>query len=143
MKTRNKVIISILTVCVAVAAGIWMEVRTCRRMRAAVEQALEMNRNYEAFTSDTIYLSGDSSYAVSLRRVVAYYDHPLRRLWTSANDRLRAGYVLGCVYRDLREAKAAMVKKTGTYEPDQVRHEHYAEVYARYKQLYSAIRPLV
>ena len=122
MKTRDKVIIGVLGACVAVAAGIWMEVRTGRQMRAAVEQALEMNRNFQTFTSDTIYLSPHSSptstpfpsgegrgEAISLRRAVAYYDHPLRRLWTSPNDRLRAGYALGCVYRDLHEAPIAII----------------------------------
>ena len=122
MKKRDKVIIGVLGACLAVAAGIWMEVRTCRRMRAAVEQALEMNRTFQPFTSDTIYLSPHSSptstpfpsgegrgEAISLRRAVAYYDHPLRRLWTSPNDRLRAGYALGCVYRDLHEAPIAII----------------------------------
>ena len=109
MRTRNKIIIGIFVACLAVAAGIWMEVRTGRRMRAAVEQALEQNRNYETFTSDTIYLGVDSSDAVTLRDAVAYYRHPLRRLWTSSNDRLRAGYALGCVYRDLHEAPIAII----------------------------------
>ena len=122
MKTRDKVIIGVLGACLAVAAGIWMEVRTCRRMRAAVEQALEMNRTFQPFTSDTIYLSPHSSptstpfpsgdgrgEAISLRDAVAYYRHPLRCLWTSPNDRLRAGYALGCVYRDLHEAPIAII----------------------------------
>ena len=109
MKTRYKIIIGIFVACLAVAAGIWMEVRTGRRMRAAVEQALEQNRNYEPFTSDTIYLGVDSSDAVTLRDAVAYYRHPLRRLWTSSNDLLRAGYALGCVYRDLHEAPIAII----------------------------------
>ena len=55
---------------------------------------------------------------------------------------MMAGVASGA-YRDLGEAKAAMVKKTGTYEPDQSRHERYAEVYARYERLYPAVRPLV
>ena len=94
-----------------VAAGIvtLCEVRRAQRMRAAVEQALEMNRTFQPFTSDTVYLDGDSSDAVTLRRAVAYYDHPLRHFWTSPNDRLRAGYALGCVYRDLHEAPIALL----------------------------------
>jgi hypothetical protein len=61
VKTRYKIIIGICVACLAVAAGIWMEVRREHRMRAAVEQALEQNRNYEPFISDTIYLSPHSS----------------------------------------------------------------------------------
>ena len=99
MKRRNIILIAILTACMAIAAvAIWNEIRTGRQMRAALEQALEQNRNYEPFTSDSL-----------MRRVVAYYDHPLRRLWTSPNDRLRAGYALGCVYRDLHEAPIAII----------------------------------
>ena len=108
MKTRNKVIIGVVGACLAVTAGIWMEVWTGRKMRAAVERALEMNRNYETFTSDTIRLEGTGG-TVTLREAVAYYDHPVRRLWTSPNDRLRAGYALGCVYRDLHEAPIAII----------------------------------
>jgi len=122
MRTRNKIIIGIIVACLAAAAGIWMEVRRAHLMRAAVEQALEQNRNYVPFTSDTIYLSPHSSptstpfpsgegrgEAISLRDAVAYYRHPLRRLWTSPNDRLRAGYALGCIYRDLHEAPIAII----------------------------------
>lgn len=118
MKTRYKIIIGIIVACLAVAAGIWMEVRRGRQMRAAVEQALEQNRNGIPFTSDTVSFTLHSSFftfhdsldqRVSLRRAVAYYDHPLRRLWTSPNDRLRAGYALGCVYRDLHEAPIAII----------------------------------
>ncbi len=122
MKTRYKIIIGICVACLVVAADIWMEVRTGRQMRAAVEQALEQNRYYVPFTSDTIYLSPHSSptstpfpsgdgrgEAISLRDAVAYYRHPLRRLWTSPNDLLRAGYALGCVYRDLHEAPIAII----------------------------------
>ncbi len=55
---------------------------------------------------------------------------------------MMAGLASGA-YRDLGEAKAAMVKKVGTYEPDTISHERYAEVFARYERLYPAIRPLV
>ena len=55
---------------------------------------------------------------------------------------MMAGIASGA-YRDLGEAKAAMVKKVGTYGPDTIRHERYAEVFARYERLYPAIRPLV
>lgn len=109
LKTRDKIIIGAAMACLAVAAGIWTEVRTARRMRAAVERALEMNRNYETFTSDTVLLYGDSTQRISLRDAVDFYDHPLHHLWASPNQRLRAGYALGCVYRDLHEAPIAII----------------------------------
>ena len=55
---------------------------------------------------------------------------------------MMAGVASGA-YRSLGEAKAVMVKKVGTYVPDTKRHELHAEVFARYKRLYPAIRPLV
>ena len=113
-------IIAIVAAGIVAIAGIvtLCEVRRAQRMRAAVEQALEQNRSGAPFTSDTVSFTLHSSFftfhsssaqRVSLRRAVAYYEHPLRRLWTSPNDRLRAGYALGCVYRDLHEAPIALL----------------------------------
>ena len=116
VKTRDKVIIGVVGACVAVAAGIWMEVRRGHRMRAAVEQALEMNSTFQTFTSDTIYLDGDSSNAVTLRDAVAYYDHPVRRFlfrnfsfFSFRFSLTKSLYALGCVYRDLHEAPIAII----------------------------------
>jgi hypothetical protein len=97
MKLRDCIIMGILAACLAVAGLVWYEVRTMGRMHEAVEAALEQNRNYEAFTTDSV-----------LRRVVDYYDHPLR-FWVSSNERLRAHYALGCAYRDLHEAPMALL----------------------------------
>lgn len=55
---------------------------------------------------------------------------------------MMAGVASG-LWRDLREAAAAMVKEGETTEPSPERHERYSEVYARYARLYDAIRPLV
>ena len=118
-------IIAIVVAGIVAIAGIatLCEVRKAQRMRAAVEQALEMNRTFQPFTSDTIYLNGDSSDAVTLRRAVAYYNSPrwrffntIRRLFVSplygrggGGEALRAGYALGCVYRDLHEVPIAII----------------------------------
>ena len=119
MRPIYRIIIPVICGGILLATCVWYEVRTIRRMRAAVELALEMNRNYVPFTSDTVLLDVDSSIInhhfsfinprrISLRSVVAYYDYPLR-FWVSANDRLRAHYALGCVYRDLHEAPMALL----------------------------------
>ena len=138
MKTRDKVIIGVLGACLAVAAGIWMEVWTCRRMRAAVEQALEMNSTFQPFTSDTIYLNGDSSDAVTLRRAVAYYDHPLRHFlslhssfFIHHSSLTKSLYALGCVYRDLHEAPIAII----TWEDAAADDCDYATLYRVYGQM--------
>lgn len=62
-------------------------------MRAELERAEEMNRNYVTFTTDSV-----------MREVVRYYDRH-----GSANERLKAHYLLGCVYRDLHEAPIALL----------------------------------
>ena len=83
--------------CCAVAFGVHHEMRRTAQMRAAVDSALVQNRNYVPFTSDS-----------TLREVAAYFDYPLH-FWITANDRLRAHYALGCVYRDLHDAPVALL----------------------------------
>ena len=57
----------------------------------------EMRRTAQIFTSDS-----------TLKEVTSHFDHPLR-FWITANDRLRAHYALGCVYRDLHDAPIALL----------------------------------
>jgi len=55
---------------------------------------------------------------------------------------MMAGVASG-VFADLAAAAKALVRKTGTFEPDASRHDKYSAVYGRYKKLYDAVRPLV
>ncbi|MBQ8051285.1 MAG: hypothetical protein IJ197_06895 [Bacteroidaceae bacterium] len=64
-----------------------------RRMQALLEQAEEMNRTDQPFLSDSIG-----------KALVRHYDH----WWHSRNLRMRAYYMLGCAYRDMGEAPAAI-----------------------------------
>ena len=64
-----------------------------RRMQALLEQAEEMNRTDQPFLSDSIG-----------KALVRHYDHG----WHSRNLRMRAYYMLGCAYRDMGEAPAAL-----------------------------------
>ena len=64
-----------------------------RRMQALLEQAEEMNRTDQPFLSDSIG-----------KALVRHYDH----WWHSRNLRMRAYYMLGCAYRDMDEAPAAL-----------------------------------
>ena len=64
-----------------------------RRMRALLEQAEEMNRTDQPFLSHSIG-----------KALVHHYDH----WWHSRNLRMRAYYMLGCAYRDMDEAPAAL-----------------------------------
>ena len=89
--------IVVVVACCAVIFGVLSEVRQTGRMRAAVESALEQNRGYVPFTSDS-----------TMKEVVEYFNN-LLRFWITPNDRLRAYYALGCVYRDLHDAPIALL----------------------------------
>ena len=55
---------------------------------------------------------------------------------------MMAGVAAG-VFHDLAAAAKVMVRKLGTYEPNPVLKAEYDKVYARYRKLYEAVRPLV
>ena len=68
------------------------EFTQAQKMRYGLLRHKAMNKAYISFTSDSI-----------MKEVVDYYDRH-----GSANERMLANYVLGCVYRDLREAPLAL-----------------------------------
>ena len=90
-------VLGLTMVCCAVISLFLYSHQKTNRMRAALDSALVQNRNYVPFTSDS-----------TMKEVTAYFDHPLH-FWTTANDRLRAHYALGCVYRDLHDAPIALL----------------------------------
>jgi len=47
------------------------------------------------------------------------------------------------VFQDLKEAADHMIVPVHTYTPDAKAHEAYMDVYARYRKLYEAVRPLM
>ena len=63
-----------------------------QKMRYELLRHKAMNKACITFTSDSV-----------MKEVVDYYDHH-----GSANERMLANYVLGCVYRDLHEAPMAL-----------------------------------
>ena len=87
------IILALVAVSLLVIFGVHGCQRRADRMRAVLDSALEQNRNYIPFTSDS-----------ALLEVVKYYDR-----YGSPNDRLRAHYALGCVYRDLHDAPIALL----------------------------------
>ena len=62
------------------------------RMRYELTLAEAMNKAYVSFTTDSV-----------MKRVARYYDRH-----GSANQQLKARYLLGCTYRDMGEAPAAI-----------------------------------
>lgn len=79
-----------------------------RQMRAILEEAEAQNRAYIPFTTDTL-----------LQQAADYFDS-----YGTANEQLKAHYLLGCVYRDLGEAPHALqcyydaIEKVDTLSPD-------------------------
>ena len=67
--------------------------RKATRMRYELLRAEAQNKAYVPFTTDSV-----------LRRVVRYYDRH-----GSANQQLKARYLLGCAYRDMHEAPLAII----------------------------------
>ena len=63
-----------------------------QKMRYELLRHKAMNKACITFTSDSV-----------MKEVVDYYDHH-----GSANERMLANYVLGCVYRDMHEAPMAL-----------------------------------
>ena len=68
------------------------EFSKAQKMRYELLRHKAMNKAYISFTSDNI-----------MKEVVDYYDHH-----GSANERMLANYVLGCVYRDMHEVPMAL-----------------------------------
>ena len=60
----------------------------------------------------------------------------------TAGSAMLTGIAIGC-YKNLEEAAACMVEKTGVYYPRAEMHEKYLDVYKRYRKVYEAVRPLV
>ena len=69
-----------------------LEFSKAQKMRYELLRQKAMNKAYISFTSDSI-----------MKEVVDYYDRH-----GSANERMLANYVLGCVYRDMHEVPLAL-----------------------------------
>ena len=63
-----------------------------QHMAQLLQQAERQNQDYVKFTSDSL-----------MKEVVKYYDN-----YGTAAEQIRAHYMLGCVYRDLRDAPMAL-----------------------------------
>ena len=58
-----------------------------------------------------------------------------------------AGAILGMVatreYATIEQAVGFLIREERVYEPDASRHEHYAELFEEYRQVYPALRPVM
>lgn len=92
-----------------------------QRMRYELLYHKAMNKAYIPFTSDSVML-----------KVADYYEHH-----GSANDRMQAYYMLGCVYRDMHEAPMALeYYNKATEQADTIaRNCDYATLFRIYGQM--------
>ena len=92
-----------------------------QRMRYELLYHKAMNKADVPFSSDSV-----------MREVVAYYDRH-----GSANDRMQAYYVLGCVYRDMHEAPTALeYYEKATEQADTTSKDcDYATLFRVYSQM--------
>ena len=92
-----------------------------QKMRYELLRHKAMNKACITFTSDSV-----------MKEVVDYYDHH-----GSANERMLANYVLGCVYRDLHEAPMALeYYNKATEQADTTAADcDYATLYRVYSQM--------
>ena len=91
------------------------------QMRYQLLRAEAQNKAYVPFTTDS-----------ALRRVVRYYDRH-----GSANQQLKARYLLGCAYRDMHEAPLAIITWEEAVErADTLSHDcDYSTLYRVYGQM--------
>lgn len=92
-----------------------------QKMRYELLRHKAMNKAYISFTSDSI-----------MKEVVDYYDRH-----GSANERMLANYVLGCVYRDMHEAPMALeyYNKTTEQADTTAADCDYGTLYRVYSQM--------
>lgn len=114
-----------LSITVVTACQDFPTAEKTRQMRAVLEEAEAQNLAYIPFTTDTL-----------LRRAADYFDRH-----GTANERLKAHYLLGCVYRDLNEAPHALqcyqdaIEVADTLSPD-CDYQTLLAVYGQLGELY-------
>ena len=97
------------------------EFTQAQKMRYELLRHKAMNKACITFTSDSV-----------MKEVVDYYDHH-----GSANERMLANYVLGCVYRDMHEAPMALeYYNKATEQADTTAADcNYGTLYRVYSQM--------
>lgn len=114
--------------------------------------AYEMYLNYQALQGSGICFEklhatgGGARSAVWMQMKADILNIPITALKTvdagTVGSAMLTGVAAG-IFQDLQEAARHMVEETVTYEPRMEMHEKYMQVFARYRKVYEAVRPLV
>ena len=121
--------------------------------RACMEGvAYEMRLNYEALAGSGIHFrklhatGGGAKSRVWMQMKADILGLPITALKTAdagtVGSAMLTGIAVG-LFTDLSDAAEHMVQETETYLPRPEMHEKYMQVYARYRQVYQAVRPLM
>ena len=133
--------------------GLTTEVTAPVIYRACMEGvAYEMRLNYEALAGSGIHFrklhatGGGAKSRVWMQMKADILGLPITALKTAdagtVGSAMLTGIAVG-LFTDLSDAAAHMVQETETYLPRPEMHEKYMQVYARYRQVYQAVRPLM
>lgn len=114
--------------------------------------AYEMYLNYQALHGSGIHFEklhatgGGARSSVWMQMKADVLNLPITALKTAdagtVGSAMLTGIAIG-VFKDLKEASAHMVEETMTYKPRPDAHQKYMQVFARYRRVYEAVRPLV
>ena len=133
--------------------GLTTEVTAPVIYRACMEGvAYEMRLNYEALAGSGIHFQklhatgGGAKSRVWMQMKADILGLPITALKTvdagTVGSAMLTGIAVG-LFTDLSDAAEHMVQETETYLPRPEMHEKYMQVYARYRQVYQAVRPLM
>ena len=133
--------------------GLTTEVTAPMIYRACMEGvAYEMRLNYEALAGSGIHFrklhatGGGAKSRVWMQMKADILGLPITALKTvdagTVGSAMLTGIAVG-LFTDLSDAAEHMVQETETYLPRPEMHEKYMQVYARYRQVYQAVRPLM
>ena len=133
--------------------GLTTEVTAPMIYRACMEGvAYEMRLNYEALAGSGIHFrklhatGGGAKSRVWMQMKADTLGLPITALKTvdagTVGSAMLTGIAVG-LFTDLSDAAEHMVQETETYLPRPEMHEKYMQVYARYRQVYQAVRPLM
>ena len=121
--------------------------------RACMEGvAYEMKLNNDALADSGIAFTrlnatgGGARSSVWMQMKADVLNLPITALKTTdagtVGSAMLTGIAVG-LFPDLNDAAAHMVQETETYYPRPVLHEKYKKIYERYRQVYTAVRPLM